>query len=124
MKLFLIKSTILTMIVFLLGAFFYLTVLKYFYLSVLPFTVLFFYLVTNLVHAYLLNVAGKSSARFTSQYMAVSFLKMFFYLAVAIGYIILDRENAKPFMAVFLLLYVIYTVFEILEFLKVVKQKN
>ncbi len=124
MKQFFIKSSILTIFVFLLGTIFYSTVLERFYLSVLPFTVLFFYFTTNLVHAYLLNVAGKSSARFTSQYMAASFLKMFFYLAVAIGYIILDRENAKPFMAVFLLLYVIYTVFEILEFLKVVKQKN
>lgn len=124
MKQFLIKSTILTMIVFLVGAIFYSTVLKSFYLSVLPFAVLFFYFTTNLVHAYLLNVTGKSSTRFTSQYMAISFLKMFFYLAVAIGYVILDRENAKPFIAVFLLLYVIYTIFEIIEFLKVVKQKN
>jgi len=49
---------------------------------------------------------------------------MFFYLAVAVVYIILDRENAKPFIAVFLLLYVAYTVFEVVEFLKVVKQKN
>jgi phosphotransferase system glucose/maltose/N-acetylglucosamine-specific IIC component len=56
--------------------------------------------------------------------MAVSFLKMFFYLAVAIGYVLLNRENAKPFMAVFLLLYVVYTAFEVVEFLKVVKQKN
>jgi len=124
MKQFLIKSTILTILVFLLGAIFYSTVLRSFYLPVLPFAVVFFYFVTNLVHAYLLKVAGKSSARFTSQYMAVSFFKMFFYLAVAIGYVIMNRENAKPFMIVFLLLYVIYTVFEVVEFLKVVKQKN
>ena len=124
MKQFIIKSTILTLILFLLGSIIYSTLLKSFYISVLPYTVLFFYLTTNLVHAYLLRVSGISGSRFSSQYMAVSFLKMFFYLAVAVVYIILDRENAKPFIAVFLLLYVAYTVFEVVEFLKVVKQKN
>jgi hypothetical protein len=124
MKQFLIKSTILTLVIFILGSIVYSTLLKSFYISVLPYTVLFFYLTTNLVHAYLLRVSGISGSRFSSQYMAVSFLKMFFYLAVAVVYIILDRENAKPFIAVFLLLYVAYTVFEVVEFLKVVKQKN
>ena len=124
MKPFLIKSTILTVIVFLLGAILYSTVLKSFYIAVLPFSLIFFYLITNLVHAYLLKIVGKSGARFISQYTAVSFIKMFFYLAVAIVYVILDREHAKPFMAGFLLLYVIYTVFEVNEFLKFIKQKN
>ncbi len=124
MKQFLIKSTILTILVFLLGFIFYSTVFKSFYLPVLPFAVLLFYSTTILLHAYLLNLEGKSAARFTSQYMAVSFLKMFFYLAVAIGYVIVDRGNAKPFIAGFLLLYVVYTSFEVIEYLKVVKQNK
>lgn len=124
MKQFLIKSTILTVIVFLLGFILFSTVLKSFYIAVLPFALLFFYLITNLVHAYLLIIAGKTGARFTSQYTAVSFLKMFFYLAVAIVYVIIDREHAKPFVAGFLVLYVIYTVFEVNEFLKFINQKN
>jgi len=107
-----------------LGAILYLTVLQPYYLTVLPWAVLFFYLGTNLVHQYLLKMAVKSGTRFTSQYMAVSFLKMFFYLAVAIVYVILDRENVKPFFANFLLLYIIYTIFEVSEFSKFVKQKK
>lgn len=124
MKQFLLKSTVLTIIIFILGAILYSTILKSYFLIVLPFTVLFFYLVTNLVHAYLLKIAGKSGSKFTSQYMAVSFLKMFFYLAIAILYVILNKEDAKPFFLNFLLLYVVYTSFEVNEFLKVVKQKN
>ena len=49
---------------------------------------------------------------------------MFFYLAVAIVYVIFDRENVKPFFANFLLLYIIYTTFEVSEFLKFVNQKK
>lgn len=124
MKQFLIKSTVLTIIVFFLGTVFYTTFLKHYFLSVLPIVVLFFYMVTNLVHAYLLKIAGKSSSRFTSQYMAVSFIKMFFYLAVAIVYVIFNRESAKPFIANYLLLYFVYTIFEVSEFSKVIKRKS
>jgi hypothetical protein len=121
---FLLKSTVLTIIVLALGAIGYTTVFREFYLSVLPFAVLFFYVMTNLVHAYLLKISGKSSSKFSSQYMATSFLKMFFYLAVAIVYLILNKGNAKIFIANFLLLYIIYTVFEVYEFSKVVRQKE
>jgi hypothetical protein len=124
MKQFLIKSTILTLILFIIGAICYSTIFKSYYLAVLPAVVLFYYLATNLVHAYLLNLAEKSGSRFTSQYTAISFLKMFIYLIIAIIYIVVDQGNAKPFIIVFLILYVIYTIFEVLEFLKVVKQKK
>jgi hypothetical protein len=121
MKQFVIKSTVLTFIVLTLGAIVYSTVFKSYYLSVLPFAVLFFYAVINLVHAWLLKISEKSSARFTSRYMAVSFLKMFFYLACAIVYVIFDRLNAKIFIANFLLLYLVYTSFEVYEFAKVIR---
>jgi len=124
MKQFLTKSIILTVIIFILGTILYTTILERFFLSVLPILALFFFLVTNLVHAYLLKIAGKSSSRFTSRYMAVSFIKMFFYVAVAVVYVIFYRENSKIFIANFLLLYAVYSIFEVSEFLKVVKQMN
>lgn len=122
MKSFIIKSTVLTIIVFILGAILYSTVFIQFYRSILPVVPAFFYIVTNLVHAYLLNIAGKSSSRFTSQYMAASFIKMFFYLAVAIVYVIINKEDARIFLVNFLLLYVVYTTFEVIEFSRVVRQ--
>ncbi|MBW8332522.1 MAG: hypothetical protein K0M40_10915 [Prolixibacteraceae bacterium] len=124
MKNFIVKSTVLTIIVFILGAILYSTVFIQFYRSILLVVPAFFYIVTNLVHAYLLNVVGKSSSRFTSQYMAASFIKMFFYLAVAIVYVIINKEDAKIFLVNFLLLYVVYTTFEVIEFSKVVRQIN
>jgi len=124
MKQFLLKSTVLTIIVFIVGIILYATILKQFFLIVLPFAVLLFYLITNLVHAYLLRIAGKSGSGFVSKYMAASFLKMFFYLAVAIVYVIFNRGNAKPFFLTFLILYVVYSSFEVVEFLKVVRQQK
>ncbi|MDD2306395.1 MAG: hypothetical protein PHP53_16955 [Prolixibacteraceae bacterium] len=124
MKRFIIQSTVLTIIVFTLGAVVYSTFLQPYYLPILPIAVLFFYLVTNLVHAYLLKIAGKSGSRFTSQYMAVSFLKMFFYLTVGIVYAFLNKESAKIFLGNFLVLYAVYTTFEVLQFSKFVRQKK
>lgn len=124
MKSFIVKSTFLTIIVLLLGAIVYSTVFTQFYLTVLPVVLVFFYIVTNLVHAYLLKVAGKSGSRFTSQYMATSFIKMFFYLAVAIFYVIINKEDAKIFLVNYLLFYIVYTTFEVIEISKVVRQMN
>ena len=122
MKQFIIKSTILTVILFVIGAILYASVLKEFFIPVLPLIVVFFYIITNLVHAYLLRSAGKSNSGFAARNMAVSFLKMFFYFVVAIVFVILHRENAKVFIANFLVLYVVYTIFEVYEFSKFVRQ--
>ena len=124
MKSFLIKSTTLTAIVFVIGVIFYSTFLKSYFIPVLPFAVLFFFIVTNLVHAYLLKISIKSGSRFTSQYMAVSFIKMFFYLAVAILFVFFNRETAKTFLLNFLVLYLVYTILEVFEFSKLVRQKG
>ena len=124
MKSFFTKSSVLTICVFILGAVLYTTLLRPYYLDILPAVVFLFFLVTNLVHAYLLKISVGSGSRFTSHYMAVSFIKMFFYLAVAIVYAVFKKEEAKIFLVNFLLLYVLYTTFEVVEFSKVVRQKN
>lgn len=123
-KSFIVKSTFLSIIIFALGAIVYSTIFKQFYLFILPLIPAFFYIVTNLVHAYLLRIANKSSSRFTSQYMATSFIKMFFYLAVAIIYVAINKEDAKIFLINYLLLYVFYTTFEVIEISKFVRQIN
>lgn len=121
---FVTKSSLLTLIVFILGAVLYTTLLKPYYLAILPAAVVLFFLVTNLVHAYLLKVSVSSGSRFTSHYLAASFIKMFFYLAVAIIYAFLNKEEAKYFLVNFLFLYVVYTAFEVVELSKVVRQKH
>lgn len=124
MKPFLIKSTLLTLLIFLIGAVLYATILKSYYFSLLPLVVLFFFVVTNLVHAYFLKIADKSNTRFTSKYMAVNYIKMFFYIVVAIIFVVINREFAKVFVANFLVLYIVYTIFEVNEILKKIKQKT
>ena len=124
MKSFIIKSIYLTIIIFILGTLVYITLFKQFYLAILPAIPVFFCIVTNIVHTYLVKMAGKSGIKFTSQYMATSFIKMFFYLAVAVVYVIINKTFAKIFLVNYLLIYVVYTTFEVIEISKVVRQMN
>ena len=122
MKSFLVKSTLLTLLVYMLGAILYGGVIPSMYIKVLPLIPILFYGVTNLVHFYLLKVAARSNTRFTAQYMATGFIKMFFYMAVAIGYAFINKGQAKIFLINFLVLYIIYTTFEVVELSRVIRQ--
>jgi len=124
MKHFFKQSTILTVIVFVVGFLAYSTFLKPYYHILLPLTLIFFYGTTNLVHAYLLKIAVDSGARFTSKYMAVSFIKMFSYLMIAVAVAFAIREYAKIFLLNFLAGYVIFTTFEVIQFSKFIRQKK
>ena len=124
MKRFFIQSTILTAVVFVVGAILYSTALKPYYHILLPLTLLFFYCTTNLIHAYLLKVAVNSGSRFTSKYMAVNFIKMFSYLIIAVIVAFSVREYAKIFLVNFLVGYIIFTAFETMQFARFVRQKK
>ena len=124
MKKFLFQSTILTVSVIIAGAILYTTLLAEYYKPILLFVVLFFFVATNIIHSFLLKIAVKSGSRFSSHYMAISFLKMFFYLLVAVIYALINREFAKIFLANFLMLYVIYTTFEVIQFSRFLRGKK
>jgi hypothetical protein len=124
MKTFAIKSILLAAVLAAWGALFYSTLLRAFYRPVLPFLLLFFWFVTNLVHWYSMKIAEKPATKFTARFMAASFVKLFFYLAVAVVYVFFKRENAGIFLVNFLVLYLVFTVFEVTALRKVVKDVN
>lgn len=124
MKLFFIKSTILTVIIFTIGLILYSSILKPYYHYIVLFILLFFYLSTNLVHAYLLRIAVNSGKRFTSKYMAVNFIKMFAYLLLAVAISFSMKEYAQIILANFLVGYVIFSAFEVAQISKFVRQKK
>lgn len=89
----------------------------------LLFLLLFVLVVTNIVYAWLFTSFGKNNRRFTSGYLAVNVLKMFLYLIVVIGWAWFERENARVLLAGFLIMYIGYSVLEVVELMKLVKKK-
>lgn len=84
-----------------------------YYLPVLPFLLLFFAATSVLIHAYQLQLAKKDMAKFTRSNMLITFFKLVLYSAVAVIYIAVDTKNAKIFVICFVVLYLVFTVFEV-----------
>jgi hypothetical protein len=119
MKIFVINIVLITVILAIIGWLVFSQFIPQYYLPVFPFILLFFAVISVAIHAYQLQLAKKDMAKFTRSNMVVSFLKLFLYLAVAIIYIAVDTQNAKVFVVYFVLLYIVFTVFEVLSLLKI-----
>lgn len=124
MKTFIIKLTLITLGIALVGGLVFSLLLPQFYLPVLPFLLLFFYVATLLIHAYQLSLAKKDIGKFARSNMLITFFKLILFSVVAIIYIALDSANAIPFVVCLMLLYLVFTFFEVSEITKISKSKK
>lgn len=81
----------------------------------LPYQFVFFYTVTLSVHFVLLKASQKNPGRFVARFMLTSFMKLLFYLAVLIIYLILNKNDTLRFVIPYFILYVCYTTFEVVS---------
>ena len=119
MKKFILNITVITIVLTLTGWLIFSQLIPQYYLPVFPFLLVFFVATAIAIHAYQLQLAKKDTAKFARSNMVITFLKLFLYSAVAIVYIAVDTKNAKPFVVCFVLLYVVFTVFEVFSLLKI-----
>lgn len=119
MKKFITNVVLITVVLALIGWLIFSQFIPQYYLPVFPFILLFFAVTSVAIHAYQLQLAEKDMAKFTRSNMVVTFLKLFLYSAVAIIYIAVDPQNSRVFVINFVLLYIVYTVFEVLSLLKI-----
>ena len=121
MKSFIVKLTGITLAIALIGWLVFSLAFPEYYLPVLPFLLLFFYLTTVGIHGYQFKMAQKNAAKFTRSSMIVTTFKLLLYSVVAVIYVALDKENALPFVICLMLLYIIYTAFEVIEITKLAR---
>jgi len=119
MKKFIINIAVISIVLFLTGWLIFSQFIPQYYLPVFPFLLVFFVATAIAIHAYQLQLAKKDTAKFTRSNMVITFLKLFLYSAAAIVYIAVDTKNAKPFVICFVLLYIVFTVFEVFSLLKI-----
>ena len=103
-------------------------VMKYFaseyYFTGFLFMPLLLFVITLGVHRYLIFASKADNMKFTYRFMGATGLKMFVYLILIVIYLLLEREHAVPFLICFLILYVIYSLFEVLAVLKYLKNNK
>lgn len=121
MKSFIIKLTAISVGLALVGWLVFSLFFPEYYLPALPFLLLFFYLVTIIIHAYQLSLAKKDIGKFARSNMLITFFKLILYSIVVVIYIALDKENAIPFVICLMLLYLIFTFIEAAESSKIAR---
>lgn len=123
MKQFTVKILGVSIIMTLVGWLVFSLFLSEYYLPVLPFTLLFFLVVTILVHAWQLRMTKKDLAKFTRNNMLVTFLKLIIYSVFAVVYIANDRENALVFVICLVIIYSVFSFLEVTELSKLSRKK-
>jgi hypothetical protein len=98
--------------------------LPQFYLSVFPFLILFFVLVTIGIHAILTKAGKRTIRQFSTFYMGSVTAKLFIYLTFLVAYTLTHKEQAVPFILTFFILYVLFTFFETLSLLNSLKNQT
>jgi len=123
MRSFIAKLTALTLAIALIGWLVFSLFLTEYYLPVMPFLLIFFYIVTLGIHAYQLRLAKKDMGKFARSNMLITFFKLIIYSVVAVVYIAIDKAHAIPFVVSLMLLYLVYTFFEVSELTKITRSK-
>lgn len=94
------------------------------YSPALPFLVIFVFSSQLILLKILFGTVGSKFNRFVNRFMAASFLKLLLYLVVILVYSSIYRSDALPFAVSFVILYMVYTVFEISILLKAFKNPS
>ncbi|MGD0710617.1 MAG: hypothetical protein ABR968_05490 [Bacteroidales bacterium] len=85
---------------------------------VLPFLFPFFFSATALFYSYLIKSSEQKFNRYVNRYMLATFVKLMLFMAVLLFYVYTHKDDAVPFILSFFILYVAYTVFEVVALLK------
>ena len=86
--------------------------------SVFPFIVLLFLIVSFIAHHFLLKTAALSFRKFTNAFLLSTTAKLLLYLSFMAAYAFTNRDIAKIFIFDFTVLYFIFTPFDVIMILK------
>ena len=81
----------------------------------LPFLFAFFIAATLTGYYFLMRSVEKKFIRFLNAYLLYTTVKLILYSTVMIVYIFLHKQDALPFGITFFLLYLCYTIFEVVS---------
>ncbi len=123
-KKFLIQLFYLSLGLGILGFFYAWLVPDAFYTPALPILYPFFYGITAVIYYIIYRASQSDSPRFINYYMIITVLKLLLFVVIIVIYALLKRENAIPFFIIFFVFYLVYTSFEVVYFLRTLKDKK
>lgn len=89
----------------------------------MPF-VLAFFMGASIASFLLLQKKSGDTTKFVNGFMTHSVVRILLYLAIILTYAMLNRGDAVRFIIGFFVLYLIYTFFEVFQFLSLTRRRN
>jgi hypothetical protein len=78
----------------------------------------FYFLLTTFLFYFLTKAKRTKFSSFVNRFMLATFVKMMLCLSLILGYVLINKSDAVPFILSFFACYVLYTVFEVIALLK------
>ncbi len=88
---------------------------------VLPFLLIFFMATTMISFMVLVHSLTGRLIKFVNTFLLSTLVKLVLFITVMVGYIFLNRSDAIPFMIAFFLLYLLFTVFEVVFIVRITR---
>ncbi len=97
---------------------------KGFITPVLPFLFVFFLAVSLISFFILIRSLNAKLSRFINTFLITTVAKLILYIGIMILYVLLNPNDAVPFMITFFILYLLYTVFELVKMIPLTKNQT
>jgi len=114
LKSILIKLSVFSTIIIIIGASLFSTVFAQYYLPVFPFLLALFIIITAVIHIMLIKIKKNEMAKFARYFMLALTIKIFVFLIFLVSYVFLDKENAVSFLITFLVLFIVFLFYEVI----------
>lgn len=86
--------------------------------------VIFFAISTMIFHVSFTKATQKTPLKFINYFISQTALRLLLYLSILILYAIFIKDDTKNFLISFLILYIIFTIFEVSVNLKYIKKQK
>jgi predicted neutral ceramidase superfamily lipid hydrolase len=90
----------------------------------LPYLFVFFIAVTLTGYYFILRSANTKFIKFINTYLLVTVVKLFLFIGVIFFYLLTNRQDAAPFAISFLVLYLCYMIFEVVNLVSFFKSSR
>jgi hypothetical protein len=121
---FLVKILIFTIVIFAIASTLFSTVLKPWYFAAYPYQILLIASITTIGHLWIIKASDQNTRKFTTAYIASVTLKLLVYLTFLLVCLLIDNSKVIPFVFTFIIFYISYTIFEIIQVLSFIKKHS
>lgn len=114
-RFFLKKALLFSLVLIGISLLLYETLLKEFYLKAFPLQFAIVALMTVFSHLKLMSASRQNPRKFSTAYLSIMSVRLLIYLVFILVCLLIDRTSAVNFVATFLVLYLAFTIFEVVE---------